>query len=386
MNRLQTSDGDVVVVGQGVVGLVAAWRAARAGLQVTTLDPDAGGGATRAAAGMLAPGGEAAFGEEAVLALNIASAAAWPAFVAELAAEVDADVGYRRHATLQVAFSPDDARELDRHVELQRRLGLAPQVLGVAAAREVEPLLAPRVAAVVRHPDDAQVDPRRLASALREAARRAGVRHVARSVARLVSGTRGRVVGVVDDAGVIHRADVVVVAAGVSSGSVLDGLSDVAVPVRSVAGQVVRLETSRAPWLRGERVVRGLVQGRHVYVVGREDGEIVVGATSEERADEQVTAGGVFGLLRDARALLPGIDEAAVVELMCRRRPATPDHLPLVGWTHREGLFVAAGHHRHGVLQAAATAFALDDAFAGRPTSPTWRCADPARFVRAVGA
>lgn len=378
-----TRDGgraDVVVVGQGVIGLVAAWRAVRAGLTVTTLDPDPGGGATHAAAGMLAPAGEATFGEDAVLALNLASAEAWPAFAAELEAGSGCDVGYRRHGALQVAFGPDDARELARLADLQRRLGLAPERLGASAAREAEPLLGPRVAAALRHPGDGQVDPRRVVAALREVLRSHGVRHVDHGCARLVTDAGGRVVGAVDDAGRTHGAEVVVLAAGAASRDVVGTLADVPVPVRSVQGQVVRLDTSRTPWLRGERVVRGLVQGRHVYVVGRADGEVVVGATVEERSDERVTVGGVFGLLRDARALLPGLDEAAVAELVCRSRPSTPDHLPLVGWSARRGLLVATGHHRHGVLQAAVTAAALDDVWAGRPLDAVWGPADPRRF------
>lgn len=371
---------DVLVVGQGVVGLVVAWRAARAGLCVATLDPAGGAGATHAAAGMLAPVTETEFGEDAVLDLNLASARAWPAFAAALEQESGLTIGHARTGALQVAFDVDDARELARLVALQRSHGLAVEDVPVAGARELEPLLGPRVAAVARAADDHQVDPRRLVGALRRVLEH-DVLHTASSARRLLTETGGRVVGVVDAEGREHRADSVVLAAATAVPALVADLPDVQVPVRPVKGQVLRLDASGLPWLRGERIVRGLVQHRPVYVVGRTDGEIVVGATSEERSDAVVTAGGVFALLRDARALLPGLDEAPLVDLTSRLRPATPDHLPIVGATAREGLVLATGHHRHGVLQAAATAAAFDDLWAGRPLAPEWSVADPRRFT-----
>ncbi|WP_375001640.1 glycine oxidase ThiO [Aeromicrobium sp. CTD01-1L150] len=372
---------DVLVVGQGIVGLVAAWRAARAGLSVTTVDPDIGSGATHAAAGMLAPVTETEFGEDAVLALNLASAHAWPAFAADVEAGSGLDIAHARTGALHVAFDADDARELSRITGLQRSHGLAARTLTVAEARDAEPLLGPRVAAATWTGDDHQVDPRRLLLALRALVSGGGARHVCRGVESLIVAGDGRVVGARDDTGAEHRADLVVLAAGAATPSLVADLPDVVVPVRPVKGQVVRLDASRLTWLRGERVVRGIVQHRPVYVVGRADGEIVVGATSEERADPVATAGGVFALLRDARALLPGLDEAPVVELTARLRPATPDHLPLLGPTARPGLLLATGHHRHGVLQAAATAQALDALYAGRPLTPQWAAADPTRFT-----
>ncbi len=371
---------DVLVVGQGVVGLVVAWRAVRAGLTVTTLDPASGSGATHAAAGMLAPVSETEFNEDDVLALNLLSARLWPDFAAEVEHASGVDVGHARTGALQVAFDADDARELARSTALQRSHGLPAEQIDVDEARRLEPLLGPRVAAVVRNAADHQVDPRRLVVALRSVLA-AGAHQVPRGIDRLLLDATGRVVGVLDDAGTERRAETVVLATGTATPHLLADLPDVDAPVRPVKGQILRLDASGLPWLRGERIVRGLVQRRPVYVVGRAGGEIVVGATSEERADAVVTAGGVFALLRDARALLPGLDEAPLVDLTSRLRPATPDHLPIVGHTARDGLVLASGHHRHGVLQAAATSAAFDDLWAGRPLAPEWTAADPRRFT-----
>jgi glycine oxidase len=169
---------------------------------------------------------------------------------------------------------------------------------------------------------------------------------------------------VLDDADHLHRAGATVVACGWASGALLAGVRGAVVPTRAVKGQTLRLQTD--PSLAPRHVVRGLVQGRPVYVVAREpaaegpwagSSELVVGATTEEHPDDRrASAGGVYALLRDARVLLPSVDEAALVEVTPRARPATPDNLPLIGPTHVPGLHLATGHHRNGVLLAPLTA------------------------------
>ncbi|MET3974814.1 glycine oxidase ThiO [Cellulosimicrobium sp. 4261] len=375
---------DVVVVGGGILGLAVAWRGASAGMTVTVLDPAPGAGATHAAAGMLAPVTEADFGEEAALRLHLAAAAAWPAFAADLHTATGADVGLRTAGTLTLAYDADDLALLRRVLALHAVHGLASHELTVADARRREPYLGPRVAGAAWAPADHAVDPRATHAALLAALGRrdapgassaTGARVVRAAATRLALDPAGRVVGVHDDAGRLHRAGAVVVAAGWQSGALLAGVPGVVVPTRPVKGQTLRLDAG--PDLALEHVVRGLVQGRPVYVVPRdpEPGgpraghrEVVVGATTEENPDDRrATAGGVFALLRDARALLPGIDEAALVEVTPRARPATPDNLPLVGPTDVPGLHLATGHGRNGILLAPLTADAVVAGLGGLP-------------------
>ncbi|MEL7975619.1 glycine oxidase ThiO [Isoptericola sp. F-RaC21] len=392
-----SSTSDVVVVGGGIVGLAVAWRAATAGLSVTVLDPAPGDGATHAAAGMLAAVSEADFGERELARLNLASAARWPAFAADLAVATGHDVPLLRAGSLAVAYDADDLALLRRVLALHREWGLASAEVPVADARRREPYLGPRLAGAAVVEGDLAVNPRATHAALAHALGDAVVR---RTAVRLERDAAGRAVAVHDDAGSRHAAGAVVLATGAGTTSaLLDGVPEVRVPVRPVKGVTLRLDAG--PELPLEHVVRGTVQGRPVYVVPRGAGtgagpgsgpghrEIVVGATSEERPDDRrAEAGGVFALLRDARALVPGIDEAALVDVTPRARPATPDNLPLVGATAVPGLLAAVGHGRNGVLLAPLTADAVVAALTGAPppddTHDALAAADPRRFAPAT--
>lgn len=166
---------DALVIGAGVVGLACAWRAAAAGLSVCVLERDRpAAGASGVAAGMLAPVGEVSWGEERLLRANLASAAAWPAFAAELGERSGQDVGYRPRGALHLALDRDEAEELRRRHELQCSLGLDAEWLLPTGCRRLEPGLATSVAGGIHAPDEAEADPRVIVAALVEALARAG--------------------------------------------------------------------------------------------------------------------------------------------------------------------------------------------------------------------
>ncbi|MDA5280116.1 MULTISPECIES: glycine oxidase ThiO [unclassified Streptomyces] len=372
---------DVLVIGGGIIGLVTAWRAARRGLRVVLADPDPGGGAARVAAGMLAAVTELHYGEETLLGLNVASAARYPDFAAELSeATGGTDIGYRACGTLAVALDADDRLHLRELHALQRRCGLESEWLTGRECRRLEPMLAPGVRGGLRVDGDHQVDPRRLASALLTACERSGVTLCRGRAARLVT-TGDRAAGAVLDDGTELFADQVVLAAGSLSGRLAGVPPEVAVPVRPVKGQVLRLSVPAAygPFL--SRTVRAVVRGSHVYLVPRENGELVVGATSEELGwDTTVTAGGVYELLRDAHELVPGITELPLVETVAGLRPGSPDNAPLLGPTELPGLHLATGHYRNGVLLTPLTGDVMAELLATGVVPEIARPFTPRRF------
>jgi glycine oxidase len=392
------------IIGGGVIGLSVAWRCAQRGLQVTLADPSPGTGATRAAAGMLTPVAEAAYAEQDLLTLGSESLRRWPGFAAELTELTGLETGFRHDGTLQVAYDADDLRVIEEIHALQEAFGVAAERLTARQCRAAEPLLDPSVRGGLRTSGDGSVDPRRLSRALLAAVEQAGVTVIRQAVtevlvtgasgaappagaaadgAAAVSGQRAAGVRLADGAEI--AADHVVLAAGWQSRGV-GGLPPAAVPpVRPVKGQILRLRVpAGAPQL--SLCVRGMVRGHPVYLVPRQDGELVVGATQEEMgADTRVTAGGVWELLRDARTLVPGITEFTFTEAVAGLRPGSPDNAPVLGPSALPGLVVATGHFRGGVLLAPVTAELVAGYLAGGELPPLAAPFAPGRFTPAAG-
>jgi glycine oxidase len=352
---------DVVVVGAGLIGLATAWRLAADGIQVTVCDPTPGAQTSAVAAGMLAPVTEVEYGEDELLALNLAGVAAWPSFAAELEELTGVPAGLHQTGTLSVAYDVDDAAALRRLADYQRRLGLEVEVLSGRDARKREPLLATGVSGGVWVPGDHSVDNRQAVAALLRAVELSKVTLIRQRVSRvLTSGTTA--VGVQLDNGDTVRAAHVVGAAGPWSGQLEGVPQELRPPVRPVKGEVLRLRVPEAYRPALQHTVRATARGFSVYLVPRPGGELVVGATSSELGyDTRVLAGGVFALLRDARTVLPITDELELVESIAGLRPATPDNAPILGPSGLEGLLWATGHYRNGVLLTPITARIIAD-------------------------
>lgn len=347
---------DVAVAGGGLIGLGVAWRCAQRGLSVTLADDAPGAGASYAAAGMLAPVTEAAYGEEGLLELCRASLARFPVFVAEVEHASGIDVGLRTVGTTVVGFDADDMRALDELHTFQRELGLSAERVTAREARRREPSLTPRLRGALQVAGDHSVDARALHAGLLAAAQAAGVR-IVRSKVEALRVEHGRATGLRLADGTTLAAGTVVLALGAWS-AVLPGAPRL--PVRPVKGQILRLRgAAGAPGLLGG-TVRALVRGRHVYLVPYAHDYLIIGATVEEKGfDATVTAGAVHDLLRDAIEVVPGVTELELVETLARWRPGTPDNAPILGASATPGLVLACGHYRNGVLLTPVTSDAV---------------------------
>ena len=368
---------DAVFVGGGVIGLACAWRAAQSGARVVVLErAEPPAGATNVAAGMLAPVGELTFGERELLEMTLAAGALWADFAAEVEAASGESTGYDQCGALHVALDRDEAGELRRRHDLQRELGLAAEWLTPRRCRELEPGLVPTFAGGVLASGEASVDPRRLALALAAALREAcgELRTGTEVVDGLWSGER--LVGVRtapagsegSDAcppyadkrrgggpGATSEVygDAVVLCNGAWSGQAAWLPEEARPPVRPVKGEVVELRPREGAPPPAERIVCS----ERVYLVPRSDGRLIVGATQEERGfDTVVTAGGVHELLREAYRVLPDVAEMELAGTIAGLRPGTPDNLPIVGPGAVDGLVLATGHFRNGILLAPLTA------------------------------
>lgn len=362
MNEQQSGNYDAVIVGGGVIGLSCAWRLAQRGAAVAVVDrarPPAG--ATRVAAGMLAPVGELAFGEPELLKLTLAAAELYPDFVAELERESGLATGYVRDGALHVALDRDEAAELRRVHELQRSLGLGAEWLPPRRCRELEPGLTPSFSGGVHAPDEGAIDPRALTAALLMALAATGADLLTGREVTAALREGERIAGVRTEDGAELRAATTVLSAGAWSGEAAWLPPEGRPPVRPVKGQILELRSRD-----GSAPCERIVVSERVYLVPRPDGRLIVGATTEEQGfDTTVTAGGVHELLREAYRLLPEVAEMELVEAMAGLRPGTPDNLPLVGPAPLDGLLWATGHYRNGILLAPLSAKALAEQVEG---------------------
>jgi glycine oxidase len=373
----------IIVIGAGVVGLSVAWRLAEDGAHVTLLDPQPGFGATHAAAGMLAPASEYWFQEDPLLDFARYAAQAYPEVCARLSALTGVDLQYRQEGTLVAAATRADRETLHRLQDAQVRHGLSVASLSTREARRLEPALAPRLAGAFLSGADHALDPRALTEAYLQALNAHPHVTLHRNRAVTLTSRNGRVSGVRDASGTEYVGDSVVLANGLAAAE-LDGLPEQWDPqLRPVYGETIRLQapvtSAGSAALFGPRhVVRALVEDRSVYVVPRGDGRYVLGATEREDHQTASPAGAVYRLLRDAHQVVPDVLEMRITEIVARARPATRDHLPLLG-TLGPGLIVASGTYRHGVLLATAVAETVSQLVQQQPPPVPIEAFDPWR-------
>lgn len=353
----QTRSPDVAIVGGGVMGCALGLRLAQQGVDVVVIERGIPGAeASSAAAGMLAPQTEADR-PGPMLDLGLRSRALYPAFADELLGATGIDIGYVRSGVLALALDEDAAGALRARRAFHEAKGLSIESLAPAELAETEPALAPEIAFGLRFPDEAQVNARALARALSQAAAAAGARFLQGRYVRRVKTDGGRVSGVELD-GELVQARTVVIAAG-SWSALVEGSGVPTGVVRPARGQLVAIET-RPPLFRHILSVHG-----RGYLVPRRDGTVIAGSTVEMVGfRKEVTVSGLAEILGLARTLVPALGDAPVTQSWSNFRPYTEDHLPVLGPTAIEGLILATGHHRNGILLAPITANALAELIA----------------------
>jgi glycine oxidase len=363
---------DVIVVGGGLMGCSVAYRLAKDGARVLVLERSIPGAeASSAAAGILGPTVES-FGDALALQLGRQSRE----LHAELADELDelfgVDVGFRRCGVVKLAFNDEELAELDGQSSSLEIHGVRCDRWGPEDIRHEEPAANPEAVGALSIAEDAQVEPKKLLSAVALGAEREGATFHSGSTVRTVNVEGGRVRGV-QLGNEVLEAERVVVAAG-SWTTLIPGLPFDSETIYPVRGQMIATHT-RPP------IFRRIVFGAGGYVVTRPDGRVLCGSTMERVGFERgTTFGGMADVIGRATRVAPALRSAAIEEHWSSFRPGTPDGLPLVGETRIEGLFVASGHHRNGILLAPLTAELISDAMAGKPSSRQAQALSPHRF------
>jgi glycine oxidase len=364
---------DVAIAGGGLIGAAIAFELARAGLRVGLIERgEPGREASWAAAGILSPAPENS-GMIPLVPLGKASLALYPEFVASVEEISGRDVGFKPKGTIEAIFSRDAARELSTVIALHRGLGLAAEPLSPEDARELEPALSKNLEAAALRPDEASVDNRALIRAVLDAARSGGA-EVMNGTVRGIWKEGARCRGLVLESEKIE-AQWTVIAAGCFS-ALIEGVREFA-PVLPAKGQMLALRPAAV------KIVR-VLWSEKVYLVPRNDGRVLAGATVERVGfDKTLTAGGMEKVLAGALELAPQLAEAQVEEIWAGLRPDSPDHLPILGPTEVDGLLMATGHFRSGILLAPITARLIREWVTQQSVSVAWDRFSPTRFSMA---
>src|SRR5882762_5265332 len=362
---------DVAIAGGGIFGAAIALELARAGLRVAVFDrQQPGQEASWASAGIISPAPESP-AMIVTVPLAKASVSLYQEFVAQVEETSGRSVGFRPKGTVEALFSHDTKAELSTIIALHHGLGLKAEPLRAEDARELEPALSEGVEAAVLRPDECSVDNRALMSAVLDAAQGSGAEMISGNGAKAIWREGDRCRGLILQNEKVE-AKWTIIAAG-SFSAAIEGVSAYA-PVRPAKGQMVAL---RAEDLEVERVL----WSEHIYLVPRNDGRILAGATVEYVGfDKRTTAGGVEKILSAAIELAPGLANARIEETWAGLRPDSPDHLPILGPTDIDGLLMATGHFRSGILLTPITARLVREWITEQRVSVDWERFGPMRF------
>lgn len=334
------------IVGAGVNGLAIAWQLARHGCTVDVYERGRiGQGASWAAAGMLAPGAEAEPGEDAVTAAGRQALDLWPAFARDLQQASGIDPELRTDGLMIAATNRDEAEQLRHDHSFLQQQGVPAEWLSGAEARRREPYLRAGLPGALFSPNDGQANNRQLVRALAAAARAAGARIHEQTPVDALDTAQGRAAGLIVQ-GARVPADAVVLCAG-AWGREIDGVPTAAqAPIRPIKGQMLSLRMDP-----DQPLLHHVLWAPKVYLVPRRDGQLLIGATVEEKGfEDAMTAGGVFALLEAAWRAIPAIEELPIAEMWAGHRPGSRDDAPVLGATPVDGLYLANGHHRNGIL------------------------------------
>jgi glycine oxidase len=350
---LQSSDTvDVAIIGGGVIGLAIARALALSGVRdVLLLERNSlGSESSSAAAGMLAPQAEANRAHE-FFYLTCQSRDLYPAFAAALLDETGIDIELDNSGTLYLAFTEQDADELEQRYEWQTRAGLPIERLSATAVRQLEPSIHEDVRSALKFPLDTQVENRRLISALASANEQLGLRMETGTAVISLKIENDRVAGIETSRGFI-TAECVVIASGAWSS--LIGAADKALPnlrIKPVRGQMLCFETN-------PQIARHVIYSPRGYIVPRRDGRLLAGSTTEHAGfEKRVTAAGIHSILSAALEISPRIASLPMTDSWAGLRPRAADTLPVLGpCAEIAGVFYATGHYRNGILLAPITA------------------------------
>lgn len=342
---------DVLIVGGGVIGLSIARELHRRGIRKITIVEKGRCGleASWAAAGMLAPNSETEVVDDFYRLCN-ESNSMYPGFANCLMGETGIDIELDQNGTLFLGFTEEDEIKLAARIQDQRKAGIDAIELERQEVFEFEPFLSPNVRGGIFYPSDGHVENRKLLAALCVFAESNGIDIVENIAVDSIIIEKGRVVAV-SSSEEPFAADVVVLATGAWTSFIKLGPDLCRLPLKPIRGQMQCYPS-------GEINVHHVVYSPRGYVVPRRDGRILTGATiGDVGFNKLVDPLESVMLKRAATEIIPALSPLTPSGEWAGLRPFAPDGLPVIGKIEGlDGLFVASGHYRNGILLAPITA------------------------------
>ena len=339
----------VLVVGGGVMGLSIALALQGRGLSVRVLTRSLQDGASWAAAGMLAPQAEG-LSAGTLLDLCLKSRDLYPQWIHTLEAIAGQSAGYWSSGIIAPVFTNQSQASQD--------LGHPPETwLDAQSVHALQPHLSSDVQGGWWFPKDAQVDNRQLYLALQAAAIAQGIVIQTATVTEFRR-SGDRITTLMTTAGEIQSQHYVL-ATGAWSQSLLP------IPVNPRKGQMLSVRMPQ------ELPLKTVLFGAEIYLVPRQDGRLIIGATSEDVGFVSgTTPAGLLQLLLGATRLVPEIAQWPIEEVWMGYRPVTPDEGPILGESAYQNLTYATGHGRNGILLAPITGELIADWIAIQKPDP----------------
>lgn len=342
----------IAIIGAGIIGLSIGWQLARENIPVHIFEQrHAGKQASWAAAGMLSPYWEAAYGHLDALQIGMQSLSLYPSFLEELKEDSPIVVPKESEGTLCVAINRDDREWLQQQYAFKKKNGMPVHWLTGEEARQKEPLLSPRVNSGIWIPSERQINNHLLIAALKDAfITRGGTLIEETKITEILRRNERDPLSIIAENGQSYDADIAVNAAGAWANQINPS------PVFPIKGQLLNLKMPRHLFLKN------MLRTPRIYLAPKQDGTVRVGATSEDQGfNEEITAGAALEILENAWEAVPAIAEYNIEEIAVGLRPVTINHLPIIGASPLRGIYQAIGHGRSGILLAPYTAYLIKE-------------------------